>query len=68
MLINFNTEKLDKLLYDFYTITGLTVGIWNADLHQLSYQPREMRAFCDVYIESFEELLYPSDKRELKRR
>ena len=46
MLINFNTEKLDKLLYDFYTITGLTVGIWNADLHQLSYQPREMRAFC----------------------
>ena len=29
---------------------------------------REMRAFCDVYIESFEELLYPSDKRELKRR
>ena len=29
---------------------------------------REMRAFCDVYIESFEELLYPSDKRDLKRR
>ena len=46
MLINFNTEKLDKLLYDFYTLTGLTVGVWNADLHQLSYQPREMRAFC----------------------
>ena len=29
---------------------------------------REMRAFCDVYIESFEELLYPSDQRERKRR
>ena len=29
---------------------------------------REMRAFCDVYIESFEELLYPSDMRERKRR
>ena len=29
---------------------------------------REMRAFCDVYIESFEELLYPSDKSERKRR
>ena len=29
---------------------------------------REMRAFCDVYIESFEELLYSSDERERKRR
>ena len=46
MLINFNTEKLDKLLYDFYIVTGLTISVWNADFHQISYQPREMRAFC----------------------
>ena len=46
MLINFNIEKLDKLLYDFYTITGITISVWNADFHQLSFQPHEMRAFC----------------------
>lgn len=48
MLINFNIEKLDKLLHDFYTITGLTISVWNADFHQISYQPREMRAFCRI--------------------
>ena len=46
MLINFNIEKLDKLLYDFYTVTGLTLSVWNADFQQLSFQPRETRAFC----------------------
>ncbi len=46
MLINFNIEKLDKLLYDFYTITGMTLSVWNADFQQLSFQPRETRAFC----------------------
>ena len=48
MLINFNIEKLDKLLYDFYAITGITISVWNADFHQLSFQPREMRAFCQT--------------------
>ena len=46
MLVNFNLERLDKLLYDFYCLTGLTVSIWDAELHQLSYQPKEMRGFC----------------------
>ena len=46
MLINFNLEKLDRLLYDFYTITGLTISVWNADFHQISFQPRQMRPFC----------------------
>lgn len=46
MYINFNIEKLDKLLLDFYNITGLTISVWTADFHQLSYQPQEMRAFC----------------------
>lgn len=46
MLINFNIEKLDNLLYDFYRITGLTISIWNAQFTQLSYQPKEMRSFC----------------------
>ena len=46
MLINFNTEKLDKLLYDFYIVTGLTISVWNAEFRQLSFQPGEMCAFC----------------------
>lgn len=46
MLINFNIEKLDKLLYDFHRITGLTISVWNAQFRQLSYQPKEMRSFC----------------------
>ena len=46
MLINFNTQKPDKLLYDFYTVTGITISVWTADFHQISFQPREMRSFC----------------------
>lgn len=46
MVINFNIEKLDKLLYDFYRITGLTVSLWDAHLNMLSYQPKEMSGFC----------------------
>lgn len=46
MLINFNIEKLDKLMYDFYSITGITISVWNSEFRQLSVQPREMCAFC----------------------
>ena len=46
MLINFNIEKLDELLYDFHRITGLTISVWNAQFRQLSYQPKEMCGFC----------------------
>ena len=48
MLINFNIEKLDKLLYDFYLITGLTISVWDAQFRQLSYQPKKMRTFCRI--------------------
>lgn len=48
MLINFNIEKLDKLLRDFYNLTGLTISVWDANFHQLSYQPKEMRNFCHI--------------------
>lgn len=46
MLINFNIERLDKLLYDFYLITGLTVSVWDSQINQLAFQPKEMRSFC----------------------
>ena len=46
MIINFNIVKLDKLLHDFNTITGITISVWTADFQQISFQPREMCAFC----------------------
>ena len=46
MLINFNIEKLDKLLSDFYSLTGITIGIFDAQYNQLCLQPREMQSFC----------------------
>ena len=48
MLINFNIEKLDKLLYDFYLVTEITISVWDAQFRQLSYQPKEMRNFCRI--------------------
>lgn len=46
MLINFNIKKLDSLLLDFHKLTGLTISVWDSNLNQLSYQPREMPSFC----------------------
>ena len=46
VLCNFNIEKLDRLLYDFYRLTGMTISVWDAEFRQLSYQPKEMRGFC----------------------
>lgn len=48
MLINFHVEKLDRLLYDFYLLTGLTISVWDANFQQLSFQPKEMRNFCRI--------------------
>lgn len=52
MLINFNIERLDKLLFDFYSITGMTISVWDADFNQLSFQPKNMRSFCKLIKES----------------
>ena len=46
MVINFNIERLDKLLYDFYRLTGLTVSVWDTNLNMLGYQPKQMCSFC----------------------
>ncbi len=54
MLINFNIEKLDRLLCDFYSLTGLTISVWDKDFRQLSWYPKEMRTFCRM-IKSSEE-------------
>ena len=30
-------ERLDKLLHDFYLLTGLTVSVWDSNLNILDY-------------------------------
>lgn len=64
MLVSFHIERLDKLLYDFYRLTGLTVSIWDADLRMLSHQPKEMCGFCRLVRSSPEGAArcYASDK------
>ena len=46
MIVNFNLDKLNKLLADFYKITGLSISVWDADLNQLCFQPEDMPSFC----------------------
>jgi ligand-binding sensor protein len=46
MLINFNTARLDKLLYDFYYLTGLSVGIFDSEYNKICFQPKETATFC----------------------
>lgn len=64
MLINFNIEKLDKLLQDFYNLTGLTISVWDANFQQLSFQPKEMCNFCRIIKNSpsGKQRCYLSDK------
>ena len=52
MLINFNLPKLNKLLADFYTLTGITISVWDANFNQLSYYPLEMQPFCNMIKQS----------------
>ncbi len=46
MEIKYNIEKINRFLYDFYNITGLTVSIWDTDINQLSFKPDIMPDFC----------------------
>lgn len=64
MQINFDIPRLDRLLYDFYRITGITVSIWDANISQLSFQPKEMRSFCKAVHSTPEgdRLCYLSDR------
>lgn len=46
MTIEFDKEKLENVLYDFYNLTKLTVSLWDEELNQLTFQPKQMPAFC----------------------
>ena len=69
MYINFKIEKLDELLLDFYTLTGLTISVWDNKMNQLSYQPKHMCKFCEKIKSNKKgkELCYISDKTLLSK-
>ncbi len=46
MIIKYDIEKINRFLYDFYNITGLTVSIWDTEINQLSFKPDIMPDFC----------------------
>ncbi len=46
MIIKYNIEKIRKILYDFHNITGLTVSVWDTEMHRLGYEPCIMPDFC----------------------
>ncbi len=48
MIIEYDIEKINKFLYDFYNITGLTVSIWDTEMNQLSFKPDIMPDFCKL--------------------
>lgn len=52
MIINFNTDRLNTLLSDFYKLTKLTISVWDKDFNQLSFQPSDMPTFCRMIKET----------------
>ncbi|MBP3217017.1 MAG: PocR ligand-binding domain-containing protein [Lachnospiraceae bacterium] len=46
MLSSFNFEKLNALLRDFHTLTGMRITIFDEELHELTSCPQEMAGVC----------------------
>ena len=51
MLSSFNYEKLNAILRDFYTLTGIRITIFDEELNELTSCPQEMAGICR-YIRS----------------
>ncbi len=46
MKIDYNIEKIDKLLHDLHLITGLTLGFWDNNMNLMVIYPPEQSSFC----------------------
>ncbi len=46
MIIQFDKDKLEKVLYDFCNITKLTISLWDEEFNELVCQPKTIPAFC----------------------
>ena len=47
----FNLQSLEKLLYDFYNLTGIKTCLYDADGNELCYYPTKHNAFCKILRE-----------------
>ena len=46
MEYKFNIEKLKEVLKHFYSISKITMSIWDSDFNQLAYYPKPMAPIC----------------------
>ena len=50
----FNLQSLEKLLYDFYNLTGIKTCLYDADGNELCNYPTSHNAFCKILREDKE--------------
>lgn len=48
MLFRYDIDRLEKILRDFYEITGITIGVFDVQFNELSYYPKEKVCFCSM--------------------
>lgn len=48
MIVEYDKEKLERVLFDFYNLTKLSVSLWDENLNQLAFQPQNMPTFCRI--------------------
>ena len=46
MKIDYNIEKISKLLHDLYLLTNLTLGFWDNNMNLMVVYPPEQTSFC----------------------
>ena len=54
MTYKFDKEKINKLLKEFYTISKVTMSVWDSDFNQITFYPNPMAPIC-AKIKSNEE-------------
>ena len=50
----FNKEKINEMLKEFYTISKVTMSVWDSDFNQITFYPNPMAPIC-AKIKSNEE-------------
>ena len=56
MISVFDAEKLQKLLKDFYAITGIRITVFNENMQELVAYPKQVAPYCALIRESAEGL------------
>lgn len=46
MTYKFDIEKLNELLKDFYTLSKVTMSVWDSNFNQLTFYPKPMALIC----------------------